>query len=61
MITGRAEAARFVEGIVVILTAIAPVLDAIVEWKWLLYKNGYAGVFRVIAEVWAVIKKGLGK
>lgn len=60
-ITGREGAADVVEYICCVLTAAAPVLAAIVEWKWLLYKNGYQGVFRAIAEMRDAFKRGLGK
>jgi hypothetical protein len=61
IVTGREDAADVVESIAFVLTGTAPVLAAIVEWKWLLYKHGYEGAFRAIADMWAAFKKGLGK
>lgn len=60
-VTGRVDAIPYVIAALVGLSAVVPVLIAVIEWKWLLYKHGYAGTFRAIAEMWAAFKKGLGK
>ena len=41
--------------------AVTPGIETFIDWKWRLYKHGYAGTFRAVAEMWAAYKKGLGR
>jgi hypothetical protein len=44
-----------------VVAAAVPVLLTVFEWKWRLYKNGYAGVLRGIAECWRAFQEGRGR
>jgi hypothetical protein len=60
-IAGTVEHAETLETIIFGATLAAPVVAAFIEWKWELYRAGYAGVFRALAELGAAFKKGLGR
>ncbi|HUA82814.1 MAG TPA: hypothetical protein VMB85_03075 [Bryobacteraceae bacterium] len=56
--TGYEFAPGVVQGLFLVITALAPVSAVIAEWKWLLYKRGYPGALRAIAEIARALKGG---
>jgi hypothetical protein len=56
MITKRAGAETPILIGLVFITAAAPVLATVAEWKWMQFKQGRPGLLAAIVEVWKLTK-----
>jgi hypothetical protein len=59
-LSGSKDDADALQLIAAISIVIGPVLATVAEWKWFLYKRGYPGMFRGIAECYRAFKEGRG-